>query len=193
MAKPSTRQMWAMKLAGTLPDKSGGVNPASLRPKKVLEGVFLGIDPSLRGTGLSVVQSKGNAYRLLISRTLKMPAKAPMSQCLAEIFRSVSDYIEEYQVDEVAMEQTIFVQNYQTAQILGAARGAAMSAAGVLERTVSEYAPLRIKQAVVGYGRASKQQVAGMVRQILGMNASLPFDEADAAGVALCHIMTAGS
>ncbi|MDG2170249.1 MAG: crossover junction endodeoxyribonuclease RuvC, partial [Opitutales bacterium] len=83
-----------------------------------------------------------------------------------------------------------YVQNFQTAQILGAACGAAIAAAAVLEKPVFEYPPLRIKQAVVGYGRASKQQVAQTVKQMLVLEEALAFDEADAAGVALCHAFT---
>ena len=72
----------------------------------------------------------------------------------------------------------------------GAARGAAIAAAAVLEKPVFEYPPLRIKQAVVGYGRASKHQVAQTVKQLLALGDTLAFDEADAAGVALCHVYT---
>ncbi len=90
----------------------------------------------------------------------------------------------------VALEQTIFVQNIKTALILGAARGAAIAAAATLNKPVFEYPPLRIKQAVVGYGRASKHQVTHMVKQMLDLGDALAFDEADAAGVALCHAYT---
>ena len=82
------------------------------------------------------------------------------------------------------------VQNFQTAQILGAARGAAMAAAALQECEIFEYAPLRVKQAVVGAGRASKEQMARTVMSMLGHGRTLAFDEADAAGVALCHALT---
>jgi crossover junction endodeoxyribonuclease RuvC len=88
------------------------------------------------------------------------------------------------------LEQTIYVQNFQTAQILGAARGAAISAAAMRNRPVFEYAPLRVKQAVVGAGRASKVQMARTVMALLGHGRTLALDEADAAGVALCHAFT---
>jgi crossover junction endodeoxyribonuclease RuvC len=82
------------------------------------------------------------------------------------------------------------VQNFQTAQILGAARGAAIAAAALREVPVFEYPPLRVKQAVVGLGRASKEQVARTVMALLGHSRTLAVDEADAAGVALCHAFT---
>ena len=177
-----------MKLAGNLPQSTGAGHPRSGRKK--VEGVILGIDPSLRGTGLAVLEVRSGQYRLLKSLTVTMKAKATMPECLAEIYKSVSSLIEDFNPDFVALEQTIFVQNVQTAQILGAARGAAITAAAVLERPVFEYPPLRVKQAVVGYGRASKHQVAQSVKQLLALGDALAFDEADAAGVALCHAFT---
>jgi crossover junction endodeoxyribonuclease RuvC len=82
------------------------------------------------------------------------------------------------------------VQNFRTAQILGAARGAAIAAAALHEREIFEYAPLRVKQAVVGRGQASKEQMARTVMALLGHGKPLAHDEADAAGVAVCHAYT---
>jgi crossover junction endodeoxyribonuclease RuvC len=113
-----------------------------------------------------------------------------MAYALGEIHRAVLSFIEGAEVRHVALEQTIFVQNFQTAQILGAARGAAMAVAALHTRPVFEYAPLRVKQAVVGAGRASKEQMARTVMALLGHGRTLAVDEADAAGVALCHAFT---
>ncbi len=188
MAKTSARKLWAMKLAGNLPASSSVQVPPAGRKK--VEGVILGVDPSLRGTGLAVLAIKGDRRVLLTSKTVRMKAKATMPECLAEIYKAVSSMIEDFEVSIVTLEQTIYVQNFQTAQILGAARGAAIAAAAVLEKPIFEYPPLRIKQAVVGYGRASKQQVAQTVKQMLALEEVLALDEADAAGVALCHAFT---
>ena len=188
MSKTSARKLWAMKLAGNLPASSATQVPQVGRKK--VEGIILGVDPSLRGTGLAVLEVKGDHRTLLASKTVRMKAKATMPECLAEIYKAVSSLIEDCGVSIVCLEQTIYVQNFQTAQILGAARGAAIAAAAVLEKPVFEYPPLRIKQAVVGYGRASKQQVAQTVKQLLVLEEALGFDEADAAGVALCHAFT---
>jgi crossover junction endodeoxyribonuclease RuvC len=127
---------------------------------------------------------------LLRSRTVKVAAREPMPFALAEIHRGVTDFMGSATVRHVALEQTIYVQNFQTAQILGAARGAAMTAAALGDRPVFEYAPLRVKQAVVGAGRASKEQVARTVMALLGHGRTLALDESDAAGVALCHAFT---
>lgn len=154
-------------------------------------GQVLGIDPSLRGTGLALIEFvPGRASLLLHSRTVKVKSSAGMAECLGEIYRSVERVLQDYLVDHVALEQTIYVQNFQTAQILGAARGASIAAAAMAEKPVFEYAPLRVKQAVVGVGRASKQQMAKTVMGLLGHGRVLALDEADAAGVALCHAMT---
>src|SRR5262249_17334480 len=104
--------------------------------------------------------------------------------------RAVVGFLETDEVRHVALEQTIYVQNFQTAQILGAARGAAIAAAALRERPVFEYPPLRGEQAVGGAGRASKEQVARTVAALLGHGRTLAPDEADAAGVALCHAFT---
>ncbi len=188
MAKTSARKLWAMKLAGNLPASSSVQVPPAGRKK--VEGAILGVDPSLRGPGLAVLAIKGDRRVLLTSKTVRMKAKATMPECLAEIYKAVSSMIEDFEVSIVTLEQTIYVQNFQTAQILGAARGAAIAAAAVLEKPIFEYPPLRIKQAVVGYGRASKQQVAQTVKQMLALEEVLALDEADAAGVALCHAFT---
>jgi crossover junction endodeoxyribonuclease RuvC len=113
-----------------------------------------------------------------------------MAAALAEIHRGVEAFLRDGEVRHVALEQTIFVQNFQTAQILGAARGAAIAASALRDLPVFEYPPLRVKQAVVGNGRASKVQMARTVMSLLGHGRSLAPDEADAAGVALCHAFT---
>ena len=71
-----------------------------------------------------------------------------------------------------------------------AARGAALSAAAIRSTQVFEYAPLRVKQAVVGFGRASKEQMSQTLAQMLGLPSALPYDQADALGLALCHALT---
>jgi crossover junction endodeoxyribonuclease RuvC len=151
----------------------------------------LGIDPSLRGTGLALIEFAPSRQPVLLRcRTLKIPSSRPMSYALGEIHKAVAAFLVDFKVRHVALEQTIYVQNFQTAQILGAARGAAISAAALGGMEVFEYAPLRVKQAVTGAGRASKEQLARTVMAMLGHGAVLAADEADAAGVALCHAFT---
>lgn len=189
MGRMSVRQMWAAKLAG------GTIAPAVALPltfaRAPFSGLVLGIDPSLRGTGLALIEFvPGRPALLLRCLTVRVPPKHAMSIALAEIHRGVNSFLSDFDIRHVALEQTIYVQNVQTAQILGAARGAAIAAAGLCDKPIFEYAPLRVKQAVVGVGRASKEQMARTVMGILGHGRQLALDEADAAGVALCHAFT---
>lgn len=202
MARMNVRQMWKAKLeGGPLPAPTAaptvarrgreGAQAGFALQRTPFRGQVLGIDPSLRGTGLALIEftpSRGPV--LLRCLTVKVPASKSMPWALGEIHRAVAGFLADFDVRHVALEQTIFVQNFQTAQILGAARGAAISAAALREKPVFEYAPLRVKQAVVGAGRASKEQMARTVMGLLGHGRPLAFDEADAAGVALCHAFT---
>jgi crossover junction endodeoxyribonuclease RuvC len=181
--------MWKARLEGRLAAKAWPDPPA--RPGSAFAGRVLGIDPSLRGTGLALVEfAPGRQPVLLRCRTVKLAARHSLAHCLAEIHRAVTEFVAGLEPRHVALEQTIYVQNFQTAQILGAARGAAIAAAALQGREVFEYAPLRVKQAVVGAGHASKEQMARTVMAMLGHGRTLAYDEADAAGVALCHAMT---
>lgn len=186
----SSRKLWAKHLAGESTKKKGGVDPKLLLRKKPYIGKILGIDPSLRGTGLAILECEGSTYRLLHSETLKLGTKVASVSCLGKIHEKVAHLVDLWQPRHVSSEETIYVQNFKTAQIMGAARGAALSAAAIRNIPVFEYAPLRVKQAVVGFGRASKEQMSVTLAQMLGLPQALPFDQADALGLALCHALT---
>jgi crossover junction endodeoxyribonuclease RuvC len=195
MSRLSSRKLWAAKIEGRLKTPKemetcgvrGGV-PFRLGGR--FEGIVLGIDPSLRGTGLAVVEAKGGKWRLLYSKTLKHPASLSMAECLGNIHKNVEQLIAKYSPTDVALEQVIYVQNSRTALVMGATRGAAISAAALAGITVFEYPPARVKQAVSGFGRASKVQVAAQVKAILGLSDALLPDESDAAAVCICHCLT---
>jgi crossover junction endodeoxyribonuclease RuvC len=193
MPKQSARAQWAAQI------KAGSLGKQKLAPsvlsatKTAFMGTILGIDPSLRGTGLAVVLfTPPDTGRYVFSETISPSRKATLPECLGDIATAVARLIEEYSPAAVAIEETIYVQNFQTAQKLGAARGAAIGQAALRGIPVFEYSPLRIKQAVVGYGRASKEQVTKQVSGLLKLQQILPFDEADAAAAALCHALTRG-
>jgi crossover junction endodeoxyribonuclease RuvC len=191
MARASVRQLWKAKLEGKLAAPTWP-DSASISAHRVpFVGRVLGIDPSLRGTGLALLEfAPGRQALLLHAVTVNVPARRSMPEALAEIHRAVSVFLDRDEVRHVALEQTIYVQNFQTAQILGAARGAAIAVAALRGLPVFEYPPLRVKQAVVGAGRASKEQMARTMMAMLGHGRPLAPDEADAAGVALCHALT---
>ena len=190
MGSQSTRKLWAAHIArGGHKAAPRGTDSVTLG--KQFRGRVLGIDPSLRGSGFAVLDyGDGTSAQIIESATLKLHRKLSMPECLGAIGNQVDDFLNQHSVDHVAVEQTIYVQNFQTAQILGAARGAAIAAAAMRGLPIFEYAPLRVKKAVVGKGRASKEQVARTVQNITGTNFELRFDESDAAAVALCHAFT---
>jgi crossover junction endodeoxyribonuclease RuvC len=190
----NVRQMWKAKLEGkpVLPKVSSHESKVMhLGSSRLFQGQVLGIDPSLRGTGLALLEFSSTKQPILLrAMTVKVPQSKTMAEALAEIHRAVNSLLVGSSVKHVALEQTIYVQNVKTAQILGAARGAAIAAVALKNLPIFEYPPLRVKQAVVGTGKASKEQMARTVMALLGHTRTLAFDEADAAGVALCHAFT---
>lgn len=156
-----------------------------------MRGIVLGIDPSLRGTGLAVIEAMPDgSVRYICSTTVKNEPKLTFAQCLARILDETEKIIKATKPTCVAIEKSIYVQNFKTALILGSSRGAAIAAVAREGLEVFEYPPLRIKQAVIGYGRASKEQIVKSVASIVKGAPILPNDEADACGAALAHIFT---
>ncbi len=202
----SARNLWAKKLSASL--ESGKVfskknktlsgknisSESAVKSVSQFYGTILGIDPSLRGTGLAVIRLvKGGKPQYLKSKTVKNKQDLSFAECIRNIFLEVENILSEFEVDCVAIEQTIYVQNNKVAMSIGSARGAAIAAAACRNKEIFEYPPLRIKQAVVGYGRASKEQVSKTMQALLeGVSAPLSFDEADAAAAALAHAYTKG-
>jgi crossover junction endodeoxyribonuclease RuvC len=153
----------------------------------------LAIDPSLRGTGYAVLEGGCGAGkpRALTWGVVKNPPGMLQTGCLLAINQTIRDVVDEYRPTVAAFESVIFVQSYKTAIILGCARGAALLAAAGAGLPVFEYAPKRVKQAVVGRGAADKSQVAFMVRALLGLSETPAPDAADAIAVGLTHFQAA--
>ncbi len=198
----SVRSLWAEKIRGgetklrPYADRrlNGKKSPKYSMPgsgREQLCGKVLGIDPSLRGTGLAVIESTPDgSLRYVDSITVRNSPRMTMPQCLARIFLETQLMIRTHKPVCAAIEQCVYVQNYKTALILGSSRGAAIAALAGEGLEVFDYPPLRIKQAVIGYGRASKEQVAKSVAALVDKAGILPSDEADAAGAAIAHIFT---
>ena len=148
----------------------------------------LAIDPALRNTGWAIVERQGRKNVALAWGVIRNPPKLLPSSCLAEIARSFRGLIEQYRPNVCGIEATIYVQNFQTAITLGAARGAALVAAAEAGLEIYEYPPRRVKQAVVGRGNADKAQVAFMVRALLGLAETPPHDAADALAIGITHL-----
>jgi crossover junction endodeoxyribonuclease RuvC len=158
-------------------------------PKRILS-----VDPSLRGTGFAVLEGRdGKVSRVLEYGVIKNVASLRQSSCLICINDRLAEVIHRWEPTEAALEGVIFVQSFRTAITLGAARGAAILAAAQRGLQVYEYAPRRVKQAVVGNGAAQKEQVAFMVRALLKLTETPPPDAADALAIGITHFQTAHS
>jgi crossover junction endodeoxyribonuclease RuvC len=153
--------------------------------------IILAVDPSLRGTGYAVVSiSPGpGAARARCHEygVIRLAADLSLPNCLLAIHQNLAEVIQRHHPSVLAIESTIYVQSYRTAIVLGAARGTALLAAAQSGLAVEEFAPRKVKQAVVGRGAATKEQVAFMVRTLFGLDETPPADAADALAVALTY------
>ncbi len=156
--------------------------------KKEMENIrILGVDTSLRSSGVAVLEVKGQQMRALAYGRIHNKSKVKHSECLAAIHREIDSLIEEFSPDEVAIEGAFFAKNAKTAMILGQARGAVLALSALRSLPVYEYSPKTVKRAVVGVGSAQKDQVAKMVMRLLGLAEQPQEDAADALAIAICH------
>ncbi|HDP69548.1 MAG TPA: crossover junction endodeoxyribonuclease RuvC [Actinobacteria bacterium] len=150
--------------------------------------IILGLDPGLAVTGFGVINCEGNKLKPISYGCIRTEANLPLPSRLERIFKDIEDIIEKYNPHQAAVEQLYFNSNARSAFAVGQARGAALLAIAKSKLDVSDYTPLQVKQAVVGYGRADKSQVQDMVKIILSMSERpKPDDAADALAVAICH------
>ncbi len=147
----------------------------------------LAVDPSLRGTGYAVIELAGGKLRSLAYGVVKNHPKLAAHLCLREIHDTLKSVADEHRPSCFAIEGIIYVQNVRTAIILGSARGAALLVAACHGLEVHEYAPRLVKQAVVGRGGAQKDQVAFMIRAMLGLKETPEPDAADALAIGVTH------
>ncbi len=150
---------------------------------------ILGIDPGLRTTGFGVLDAEGPQLVYVASGTIQT-ASVPAGQLplrLKIIFEGVTEVISRYQPHCAATEIVFVNVNPQSTLLLGQARGSALTALVMGNLEVSEYTALQMKKAVVGYGRAAKDQVRQMVQRLLGLPGLPGPDAADALGLAICH------
>ncbi|MBV8432484.1 MAG: crossover junction endodeoxyribonuclease RuvC [Solirubrobacterales bacterium] len=151
--------------------------------------IVLGIDPGTADTGYGVVESSGCRLRGLDTGVIQTRAGTPLEQRLADIHGAVSELLDRYQPDAVAVEELYFGVNVRTAFAVGQARGVVLLAAGQRSLPLRSYTPQQVKAAVCGHGRAGKEQVARMVSRLLGMAAAPASDHAaDALAVAICDL-----
>lgn len=149
---------------------------------------IIGFDPGTAITGFGLLDKIGNRLHPVEFGVIRTTHDLPDYQRLELIYRRVSDLIINYSPEIMAVEKLFFNKNTRTALDVGQARGVIMLAAAQQGIPVAEYTPLQVKMAVVGYGRAQKNQVQEMVRILLGLSKPpKPDDAADALGIAICH------
>ncbi|MDI9818278.1 MULTISPECIES: crossover junction endodeoxyribonuclease RuvC [unclassified Legionella] len=148
--------------------------------------IILGIDPGSRITGYGIIKEDKNKIQYVDSGCIRT-SEGGLSQRLLEIFDGVCRLMDEYTPEQVAIEQVFLHQNPNAALKLGHARGVAMVAAASHRVEISEYSAREVKQAVVGYGAAEKEQVKHMVVKLLLLNKAPQSDAADALAIAICH------
>jgi crossover junction endodeoxyribonuclease RuvC len=151
--------------------------------------IVLGIDPGAAATGYGVVARAGDgAISLIECGVVRTDPKTPLAARLREIYDGIGDVLSRHRVDVMAVEGVFYAKNARSSIILGHARGVALLAATLRELPVFEYAPAEVKNAVVGSGRATKEQVQFMVQRTLRLRTPpAPSDAADGVAVALCH------
>ncbi len=174
------------------------------RQEKNKSRIILGIDPGSIVCGYGIIKTAQSPESIprhiginsntdtvyIASGRIMLPSKQPLDVRLKELYSNLADIIRDYSPNEVAIEKVFFAKSIKAALILGQARGAALVAAASSGLPVYEYSALEVKKAIVGYGRAEKEQVQGMVSKILNLKTKLSADSADALALALCHINT---
>ena len=147
---------------------------------------LLGIDPGLRLTGFGVIDVHNHTMRYVASGVIKVAGEA-LPERLRSLIDGIHEVVDTYKPDESVIEKVFVNVNPQSTLLLGQARGAAISALVLKDLPVHEYTALQLKKAVVGHGKAKKEQVQEMVARLLSLPRAPQADAADALAAAICH------
>jgi len=154
----------------------------------------MGVDCGSQYTGFAIVEQESGELHCVAMGAVRLSTRDPLEVRLLRIFRELSELINAHHPEVVAIEDVFHAANAKSALKLGHVRGVAMLAAAQAGLPVVAYAPLSVKSAVVGYGRAEKSQVQMMVTRLLKLEAvPEPPDVADALAIAICHLHTAAT
>ncbi|HEX2569677.1 MAG TPA: crossover junction endodeoxyribonuclease RuvC [Polyangia bacterium] len=149
--------------------------------------MILGVDPGTRRCGYGVVDARAQGLAYVECGVIEMPARAPLSERLAELQNSLREVVEELRPTVMAVEEVFHGIDARAALVLGHARGVVLAVAGARGLPVFAYPPATVKRSVTGAGRAPKSQVASVVRSLLKLRRVPSADAADALAVAICH------
>ncbi len=153
--------------------------------------LVLGIDPGTALCGYGLVRADGDEMSLVAYGAVSTPSKMPLAERLLQIHRELRELIAEHHPESAAVEKLFFSKNTRTALAVGHARGVVLLSAAEAGLPVYEYTPNEVKQAIVGYGGADKNQMQQMVRMLLHLDfVPEPDDAADAVAIAICHIQS---
>ena len=150
--------------------------------------LVLGVDPGSQVTGYGLVEKRQNELTYIDSGDVSSPGKIPFYERIHKIFLSMVDIMSYYRPQEMAIEDIFYAKNVRSSLKLGHARGAVLIAAVQCGVKIFEYTPLEIKKSIVGYGRASKEQVCAMVQLMLKLKNKPNLDISDALATAICHL-----
>lgn len=149
---------------------------------------ILGIDPGIGRTGWGVIETQGSKIKSQAYGCIETEPNAPVGGRLVVLYKEITHLFQEYQPDEVAIEELFFNTNVTTAMVVGQARGVVLLAAAQKDLQCAVYTPLQVKMALTGYGRAEKNQIAQMVKTVLSLQKiPKPDDVTDALAIALTH------
>lgn len=155
---------------------------------------ILGIDPGVAIVGFGVVDSEGSTQRMVQYGAINTPANTPLAARLVQIEQDLMELLDQFKPDEVAIEELFFSKNITTGIAVAHARGVILATVEKAGIPLYEYTPMQVKQAVVGYGLAEKNQVMDMTKRLLKLRSvPKPDDAADALAIAICHARSATS
>ncbi len=153
-----------------------------------LQRRILGVDTALRTTGWGIIEVRGKILKAVDCGLIKNPPNSPVSECLKRLLGGVRELVQLYHPDTAVLEGAFYCRNVRTAMMLGSARGAVIASLAEQGLEIYEYAPRRVKQAVCGFGNASKEQVALLVSQFLHIRTDhFLLDTTDALAMAITH------
>ena len=155
---------------------------------------ILGIDPGVAIVGFGVVDSEGGTQHMVQYGAINTPAHTPLAARLVQIEQDLMELLQQFKPDEVAIEELFFSKNITTGIAVAHARGVILATVEKAGIPLYEYTPMQVKQAVVGYGLAEKNQVMDMTKRLLKLRSiPKPDDAADALAIAICHARSATS
>lgn len=152
------------------------------------ERVIAGLDPALRCSGYGVIRVSGTRMQAIDCGVIRNPKSAPLSECLRRASGGIREMIQAHTPEIAAVEGSFYYKNARTAMVLGMVRGAMVGVLAEHNIICYEYAPRRVKQVIVGNGRANKEQVATFIANVLNLDVQdIPRDATDAMAIAVCH------